>query len=65
MTYFESDSQDEVSDPHGEERVFPAALALAGARLRTMLRIALRPMRPQEHRQRFEKTGNAIEMNAR
>ena len=26
--------------PHGEERVFPAVLALSGARLRTMLRIA-------------------------
>jgi len=25
--------QDEVSNPHGEERVFPAALALSGARL--------------------------------
>jgi hypothetical protein len=30
-----------VSDPHGEERDF--------ARLRTMLRIALRTMRPREY----------------
>jgi len=36
-------SQDEVSVPHGEERVF--------ARLRTMLRIALGTMRPREKRQ--------------
>jgi hypothetical protein len=35
--------QDEVSDPHGEERVF--------ARLRTMLRIAGRTIRPQQKRQ--------------
>ncbi len=35
--------QDEVSDPHGEERVF--------ARLRTMLRIAGRTMRQPEKRQ--------------
>src|ERR1700722_13830217 len=43
--------QDEVSDPHGEERVF--------ARLRTMLRIALRTMRPRKNRQFSRKSDNA------
>jgi hypothetical protein len=38
--------QEVIQLPRGEERVFPAALALSGARLRTMLRIALRTTRP-------------------
>jgi hypothetical protein len=45
------DEDKDPSTPHGEERIFPAALALSGARLRTMLRIAGRTMRPRKKRQ--------------